>query len=126
MVWIGHICLFNFSQIKWPEHEVDHLHLVPSLRMSENVPLLCLHVLMAQTGQWCIFQFFLPINFSHNLAVDLWVVLCNFLGTPLFLCLSSNIIPTKFLYEQNKHRWKLPTCVLVCELTYFVNAQTIL
>jgi hypothetical protein len=116
MVWTGHIFLFNFSRINWPEHEVDHLHLVPSLWMRGNVPLLCLHVLMTQKGQRCIFQFFLPINFSHNLPVDLWVGLCNFLGIPLFLCLSVNIIPTKFLYEQYKHRWTLPTCVLVCEV----------
>jgi hypothetical protein len=120
MVWMGHICLFNFSWTKWPGHEVDHLHLVPSLWMSGNVPLLYLHVLMAQTEQHCIYQFFLPINFSHNLAVDLWVVLCNPLGIPLFLCLSANIIHTKLFYEQYKNKWTLPTCVLVCELWHIL------
>lgn len=58
--------------------------------------------------------------------MDLWVVLCNFLGIPLFLCLSANIIPTKFLYEHYKHRWTLPTCIGVWTLTYFVNAQIVL
>jgi len=71
MVRIGQLCLFNFSGLKWPEHEVDRLYLVPSLRMSGNVPLLCLHILMAQTGQCCLFQSVLPINFSHNFAKDL-------------------------------------------------------
>jgi hypothetical protein len=126
MVRIGQLCLFNFSGLKWPEHEVDHLYLVPSLQMSGNVPLLCLHILTAQIGQCCLFQFFLPINFSHNFAKDLWVVLCNFLGIPLFLCLSAKIIPTKFMYEQYKHIWTLPTCTGVWTLTYFVNAQIVL
>jgi hypothetical protein len=94
--------------------------------MSGNVALLCLHILMAQIGRRRLFQFFLPINFSHNLGKDLQVILCNFLGIPLFLCLSAKIIPTKFLYEQYKHRWTRPTCIGVWTLTYFVNAQIVL
>jgi hypothetical protein len=55
-----------FPGINWPGHEVGHLHLVLTLRLSGAIPLLPLHAFMTWTGATCtcicIFMYFWLIN----------------------------------------------------------------
>ena len=51
-----------FLGIKWPEREIDHLHLAPGLRMSRSIILLTLYAFRALTRKTLP----LPLTFTSS------------------------------------------------------------